>query len=88
MVTDHKSVQINSEIEKSKQGPGYWKLNTAILHHQEYKDGVQKIIETFLTKQNVNCKLTWELFKVKIKEFSIAFSIKIAKSKREENGNK
>jgi hypothetical protein len=67
-----------------ERGPGFWKLNSSLLLNDGYIDGIKNIIKTV----NENCKdihsnrLRWEILKVKIKEFSVQYSICIAKRKK------
>ena len=71
-MTDHRYLKFIFAIDKTKRGPGYWKLNVTYLENEKYRKGIIDIIE------NIDSSLspikTWELIKRKFKEFSIEFA--------------
>ena len=85
---DHKAIVMNVQLCDSKRGPGYWKLNTDILKEEAYITGIKEIVsQTSEDYKDISKKLLWELCKIRIKEFSITYSInrrKLHKSKIKE----
>ena len=83
--TDHKQLYISINIKGQTAGPGYWKLNSSLLEHQGYIDGIHTIISNVLREcTDIKSKrITWEILKVKIKEFSIQFSVSLSKRKKD-----
>ena len=81
-VTDHKAVQINCQLETDRRGPGYWKLNVSLLNNNDYRSEVMILINEMGKIKITNARLRWEHFKIRIKELSIKFSSKIAKSEK------
>ena len=78
---DHKAVVSNLNFSENKKGKGYWKLNNSLLKDDIYIKGIQHIMnETNIEYKNITSKrLQWEIFKIKVKEFSIKYSISIKK---------
>ena len=71
---DHRAVVLDLNICDKKRGPGYWKLNTSVLSDEEYVKGVTDVIQqTILDYAEIGSKLTWELCKVRIREYSIRY---------------
>ncbi len=82
---DHKALLIEISEKTSKRGKGYWKLNSSILKDTEYQTLIKELITDTTTKYDkhvTKCKL-WQFLKLRIKEASIAYSIKKSKSKRD-----
>ena len=73
-MTDHRVLKLTLTLNNRKKGRGYWKLNSSILNKDEYKQGIQNIIETLDNTLSPLAK--WECFKHNVKEFSICFSVK------------
>ncbi len=73
-VPDHRAVIMKVNNSVKKRGSGYWKLNTSVLNENDYVNGVEKLIEKTIDDYiEVGSKLTWELCKVRIKDFSIKY---------------
>ena len=72
-MSDHRFLKFQCQISNDKRGPGYWKLNVSYLQNDKYVNGIQNIIN------NLDKSLTpidkWERIKLKVKEFSVNFSI-------------
>ena len=84
--TDHSPVTIS--ISKSKNripGHGFWKFNSSLLSDQNYVTKTKDFVETFLSNQNLipNAQLKWELLKYEIRKFTINYSKKLAKGRKE-----
>ena len=75
-VPDHRALEITLKVPIPERGPSYWKLNTQILREEEYEKNILSIFESTLNKyENTLDKGTiWDLFKIKVKEFSIFYS--------------
>ena len=78
---DHCAVLLVMSISDLKRGPGYWKFNNSLLKDDAFKCKIRNIL--YCAKQNLkkeeNAMYTWELCKIKIKEFSTTY----AKQKRD-----
>ena len=44
-MTDHRCLKFYIVISENKRGQGYWKLNTLHLENEDYKKGIENIIE-------------------------------------------
>ena len=81
--TDHRLISLTFIVGvPDKRGPGLWKFNSSLLHNPEYVTGVKEVLRTHDEIENKSLK--WEIIKMKIRQFSISFSKKSAKEKREE----
>ena len=71
-MSDHRFLKSWFNIDKTKRGPGSWKLNISYLENERYKIGISNII------QNIDLSLypitLWETIKQKAKDFSITFA--------------
>ena len=79
--SDHRGVVAQIRLMKIHRGPGYWKMNNALLKESNYLDLVNKTIDEFNAKEeyhNVSGDLRWELLKLDIKETTINYSKKRA----------
>ena len=58
------------------RGKGYWKINLSILDEEEYIKQLQanKIKWLEKIKDIEDFRMTWELFKYKIRQFSMRYS--------------
>ena len=57
---DHDAVQIKIIQKQQKRGPGYWKLNTSILKHHNYKNAIKKFWQDWQNpKQNYDTITQW-----------------------------
>ena len=68
------------------RGPGFWKFNNSLLSDTNYVELLSLKIPMFSRKyEQINEKgLYWEMIKMEIRAFLIAFSKKKAKRKRDE----
>ena len=82
---DHKAVVADFDILENKRGKGYWKLNNSLLNDEEYVEGISVVLkETHNEYGDLNSKrLIWEIFKIKVKEFSIKYSVNQYKNNTE-----
>ncbi len=71
-LSDHRYICCQTKIWKSQRGTGYWKLNVSHLDDEKYKAGILEIIDKLDSELDPISK--WELFKHKVRDFSIHFS--------------
>ena len=76
---------LKSESLNKKHGPGFLKFNGPLLEDSIYTEEIQNNIKAFREKYDyVEDKgLKWDLIKMEIRGFTIAYSKKLAKSKRD-----
>ena len=86
--SDHSAVALSMSFNESElpRGPGFWKFNNSLLSDTNYVELLTFKIPMFAKKhEQVNDKgLYWEMIKMEIRAFTIAFSKKKAKRKRDE----
>ena len=73
-------------IEKHLKGPDSWKLNASLLMNEDYVNAMESNIPIWKEdsqKHFDDSKMSWEWIKFKIREFSLEFSKKLARKKRE-----
>jgi len=89
--SDHKQLSVQLELGEQPRGPGYWKLNCSLLHDDVYVSEVRKIICNSKNVYNTtrgDAKLdVWELLKIKVKEYSIAYGKKSSRKQMQELKN-
>ena len=68
------------------RGPGFWKFNNSLLSDTNYVELLSILIPMFAKKheQTKEKRLYWEMIKIELCAFTIAFSKKKAKRKRDE----
>ena len=71
-MTDHRLLKLFIITSEDKRGPGYWKLNVSHLENEDYKKGIDNIVENL--DENVTALEKWECFKRNVKDFSIYFA--------------
>ena len=69
-----------------KAGPGFWKFNSSLLEDESYITELKENIKIYRNKYHcVEDKgLRWDLMKVEVRGFTIAFAKRKAKNKRDE----
>ena len=81
-ITDHKALVHSITISDNHRGPGYWKLNASFLLDDVYIEKVKIIIRNTLYDETIDSNMIkWELFKLKVKEFSIRYGVSKAREK-------
>ena len=87
--SDHAPIYLRiSPVCQFKKGPSLWKYNANLGMNIQYCQGVKGVIEKIKQEQqNISHQAKWEFIKYKIREFSISFSKKLAKEKREKMEN-
>ena len=86
--SDHSTVTLSISFSECKppRGPGFWKFNNSLLSDTKYVESLNFLIPAFAKKHHkVEDKgLVWEMIKMEIRAFTIQFSKKKAKSRRDE----
>ena len=80
--TDHSFPCYTVALKDLNRGPGYWKLNTALLHDQELTTQLEYIIDQEIAQDYQNVKTKWEVIKLAIRGYTLKYSARKAKSKR------
>ena len=84
--SDHRGVIVQIRLVKIDRGPGYWKMNNALLKERNYLDLINSTIDNFIESEqnsNISNDLKWELLKLDIKETTINYSKKRAITKKD-----
>ena len=83
---DHYAVTALFTRKLTERGPGYWKLNTTVLNEIEYQANITKIINNTRSEfdNTLSKRMTWDLCKVRIKEFSITYCIQRKKQQQKD----
>ncbi len=81
ILTDHK---VLTRVQYNCKNSGYWKLNNSFLHHQDYVEHIQVLINKYWIQANIRKEYgtVWELLKFEIRKFSIQFGKQLAMKKR------
>ena len=75
-LSDHRLTEFKFKTTAIKRGPSYWKFNDSLLQDADFICGVNSLINNFVTENdNLDAQTKWDLCKIKIREFCIAFSI-------------
>lgn len=73
--SDHRIVCMKYSISPITRGPSYWKFNDSLLHDQHFVNKMNDLICTYFAEfHELNAQHKWDLCKIKIKEFCIAYS--------------
>ena len=74
--TDHSSVILSIRVDDVKRGKGLWKMNTAHILEEEYKEGITNLWREWQSKKHefADNKRWWDIGKNRIKNFTIGFS--------------
>ena len=86
--SDHSAVVLSISFSQHEppRGPGFWKFNNSLLSDTKYVELLNFLIPEFAKKHQgtVDKGLFWEMIKMEIRAFTIKFSKRKAKSKRDE----
>ena len=84
--SDHCAVKlfIQSDSLNKKAGPGFWKFNSSLLGDEEYINEFKANIKNYRNKYlHLDDKaLRWDLMKMEVRGFTIAYAKRKAKKKR------
>ena len=72
-MSDHRGCDIVILLSEVVKGPGYWKFNNSLF---EDINQMNEVIDSFVTDDNTASQdqQSWELLKLRIKQFSIRYS--------------
>lgn len=83
-LSDHKMVLIRMDFKREMKGPGVWILNTEILKHESFKNGIENLLDE--EKKDAmyleDKRQWWENVKLEIKKYSINFCKVLQRVKR------
>ena len=87
--TDHRLCTIDINCHSNPRGPGFWKLNSALLSEAEYvnaiKSTIAETVSEYESDEQVDEVLLWEMIKLKIRDASMKYSkVKMRAMKNEE----
>ena len=86
--SDHCAVKlfIQSDSLNKKAGPGFWKFNSSLLEDEEYINEFKANIKNYRNKYLYldDKGLRWDLMKMEVRGFTIAYAKRKAKKKRNE----
>ena len=88
--TDHFPVIFSlSKGNDCLRGKGFWKFNSSLTKDQNYITEIKKLIRSFCTMNEslYNRQLKWELLKYEVRKFTINYTKRIAKEKRQQRTN-
>ena len=88
--TDHSPVIFSLSKENDcLRGKGFWKFNSSLTKDQTYITEIKKLIRSFCTTNEslYNRQLKWELLKYEVRKFTINYTKRIAKEKRQQRTN-
>ena len=83
---DHAAVVTIFSNLGRKRGSSYWKLNTSVLNDNDYIIGIEQIYDNTLNEymEILPRPKIWDMFKIRVKEFSIRFCSYSANLKKKE----
>ena len=76
IMSDHKIATFFLDIELTKRGSGYWKINNSILNDNDYIKMIKRVINDFLitnTREYISPHILWETLKCVIRGETIKF---------------
>ena len=86
LLSDHSPIciTINTEDGDFNKGNNYWKFNSLLLKDNIYTMGMRKIIEEKRVEYaEMEKQIKWELIKFEIRKFTMEYSKKVARKKKE-----
>jgi len=73
--TDHRLVELIYKVTLVQRGPSYWKFNDSLLRDVKYVQSMNSLIEKYIEDNStLDAQTKWDLCKIKIREFTIAYS--------------
>ena len=80
--SDHSAIFLElEEIKESNRGPGYWKLNTALLANEQYRNMINDKLPIWLeeAKDLQDPRSIWDWIKFNVRADSIIFSKRLSR---------
>ena len=87
-MSDHKIATFFLDIELTKRGSEYWKINNSILNDNYYIKMIKRVINDFLitnTREYTSPNILWETLKCVIRGETIKFALYEKRTKIENN---
>ena len=82
--SDHSILILKLTICTFNRGPGYWKLNTSLLHNRDYLEKINRYVGIELgTNTASTYSERWELFKLGLVNTSFQYSVNHKKSNKQ-----
>ena len=84
--SDHSAILLElEEIKENNRGPGYWKLNTALLVNEEIKKMINDKLPIWLeeAKDLKEGRSIWDWIKFNIRTDSIIFSKRLSQIRKQ-----
>ena len=78
--SDHKSVRLKINLSTTKRGPGYWQLNTSLLHDRYYLEKINKLLDIEISNKFDSPKQKWEMIKLAISGSTVQYATRKKKS--------
>ena len=73
-VLDHKAILIVIQGTGKKRGPGFWKLNSTVLHDELYVSEIKNIFSDTLEEYMCcNKRDIWDMCKIRFKDYTIRY---------------
>ena len=90
VLTNHSPVIYSLSKENDyRRNKGFWKIKSSLTKDQNYITKIKKPIHSFCTTNEslYNRQLKWELLKYEVRKFTINYTKRIAKEKRQQRTN-
>ena len=87
-MSDHKIATFFLDIELTKRGSEYWKINNSILNNIDYTKMIKRVINDFLitnTREYTSPHILWETLKCAFEEEQLSFALYKTRTKIENN---
>ena len=78
--TDHSIVLVRIHFEFAARGPGYWKMNTSLLHNRDFVDRINKLLDVQLGMEYGKISDKWEMVKLEIRNTTLQYLARRKKS--------
>ena len=83
--SDHRLVKMKYRLTTIPRGPSYYKFNDSLLHDRVFVDEMNTLITNFDTDfKDIDPQCKWDICKIKIKEFSMAYSKEKCRQQRKD----
>lgn len=86
--TDHQAISLKIKERQKNRGRGYFKINNSILKNNAYQNIITNIINKYNEKSKMSLTrdpmILWDLLKAEIREQTITFCKRNAKTRQDE----
>ena len=82
--TDHSLVVMEIYFQSSQRGPGFWKMNNALLEDRDYIEGMNKLLDFELEQKHLykSYRQHWEVMKQGIRTSTMQFASNRQRSRK------